>query len=294
MPLLLIIVVVINHQRRVWKDLFWVLPFLLISSFSTYKVLQSSVTTLSLKQFKSKDFVVNNTEQIVKKDLNEVPKTMIVEESKPGTWDMLLSTNFYYFWQFMLPLEHVPVRGRLQKTAGVLEYVHLAFISVLLLLSWKLPLRNYLLASLIMLTPFMGLIPATYMNITWVSDQHLYLALPFFLIFFLGLLEKMKYRKKEVLPFIALIGFMIVSFRATGLYENEIVFYESSLKSDPTNLPLYYNLATTHQRAGDTKKAYRTLELVIELAEDEPLIAGSKYLPYIKQLRNELLNQARN
>lgn len=290
LPLISIILAFIFHHRSSKRDLLWTLPFLMITSFSTYKVLKSPVTSLSLKQFESETFVATNTNDEVEESPEEKEKKTSSEEPNPNSWDFFLATNFYYFWQAMVPVDDAPIKGKLGRTAGVIEYGHLIFLVILLILCWKLPLRNYLLATLLMLSPFMGIIPATYMNITWVSDQHLYLALPFFLAFCVGALDKLPPQVRSLICGFLVVTGMAFTTRASSLYKNEISFYERSLKADHTNLPLYYNLATAYLRADDPARAYRTLRLAQEFAEEDPTMANSKYLPYIQKLETDLLS----
>nr|MBA2405981.1 hypothetical protein [Bdellovibrionales bacterium] len=241
LPIVLLFVIYVC-RRKGKAQLMWMLPFLLISSYSTYKILNSEITTEASIQIESKSFVaVDNgkssdhkvlpPEDTYQKDLMESFKSRSIS---------FLKTNHYYFWQSLIPVDSYPIKGQGINKLNLTVIFHLFFILILIYLNWGNFACMSLLLGFIMLSPFLGFFTAPYMTLTWVSEQHLYLALPFFLFFWLSILEKWKFKYASVIPAVVLIFFSVQTYRAAAYYDNEEIFYTKSLEADPHNLPIAY------------------------------------------------------
>jgi hypothetical protein len=140
----------------------------------------------------------------------------------------------------------------------------------------------------LLLSPFLGLFFAPFMNMTWVSDQHLYLALPFFITFWISIWEKWNVRLKTVILSLIFLLFAFKTFFTSKYFRDDISFYSESLKADFTNLPVVYNLIKAHLELGQTKEAIHLSNEYILMAPNDPKIGGSKYFPKIYELHQEL------
>jgi hypothetical protein len=185
----------------------------------------------------------------------------------------------YYFWQVLIPKNNEPVKGLNLSKAGTIDFIHLLFIFTLLFIFWKDSGLIYLCAGHFLLIPFLGFIPAPFMNITWVSDQHLYLVLPALLAFWMRVMEKTRWKYVYVLPSFLGIYFSWQTFQATSFYKNQIVFYEKSLEYNPYNIPIAYNLGFARIAKGDIIKAYQVLSDTYQFAEMEPTMKKNPYYP---------------
>lgn len=277
----------------------WMIPFFIIMLYSGYKILKSDVTTLGTLQHKSKTYVPEEDEMGVVRPVQPPVKTVVTPTQKDKTTSldvpslnrvqMVLKATYYYFWQVILPLENYPVKGQGNRPPRAQEFLHVIFLVALIFLTRKNLLCLILIGGYVMLTPFLGIIIAPYMNLTWVSDQHLYLALPFFLVFCLGLISKAKSKFVHLIPISFLLFFGIQTYRASHYYKNEIIFYSKSLEADSTNLPIAYNLAASYIRQNDLQSAILVTGKVIHEASENKKIKNSKYFPYITRLHGKLI-----
>jgi hypothetical protein len=197
---------------------------------------------------------------------------------------LISQTLYYYFWQVIMPINVIPVRGHDFPDPGLPEIVHIIFLLILFSLLFKDVGFFYLISAHIMILPFLGIIPAPYMNLTWVSDQHLYLALPLFVAFWLRLVEKLKSKYSFILPSALLIVFAWKSFQSVPHYRNQNAFFEASLAYNPYNIPVAYNLAVARVVNGDWKEGYEVLTKIVHFSESEPWIKENLYFPYAMTL----------
>lgn len=220
--------------------------------------------------------VINNTE--MKSDFKYIGLDL----------NLITQTLHYYFWQVFLPNNNHPVKGLNHTTAGAEEYVHLLFLILLVVTLWKDSALIYLAASHFLLLPFLGIIPAPFMNITWVSDQHLYLVLPSMLAFWVRLVDKINWKYSYVLPAVFVVFFSYKTLKATPIYKTQFTFYEESLKYNPYNVPIAYNLAFARLLSGDIEKAYYVVSDAYNRSLHEPLMRKNLYYPHLLQLYIQL------
>jgi tetratricopeptide (TPR) repeat protein len=268
LPLAIILIFLIIRQRGYKRTYLW-LPFLLVTLMGGYRLFKSPVTmegVLNAKELNQENSVKHNQGPI---SLN---------------YDLVLQTMNYYFWQTLVPADLGPVKGTNSQKANILDYVHLFFLSAVIIILWRDKGVYYLLFGHVLLLPFLGVIPAPFMNITWVSDQHLYMALPLLIAFWLRLLEKIEIKHLTVIPVLFVIVFIYTSWKTTPYYRDSISFYEKSLETNPFNVPIIYNLAMDRIYRGEKDKAFELLEKSYELAQYEPSMKKNVYFPYLVQL----------
>lgn len=198
--------------------------------------------------------------------------------------DLLLQTLHYYFWQTLTPVHNEPVKGLNYERAGIEQYVHIFFLIMMTAVLWKDPAIIFLATAHFLLLPFLGIKPAPFMNVTWVSDQHLYLVLPAMIAFWLRLLEKLNWKYNSALLGFVLAFFVYKTYKATPVYRNQFTFYEASLAYNPMNVPIAYNLALAKLAIGDLNSCYNILENIIHLANTEPLMKRNYFFPYVVEL----------
>ncbi len=219
-----------------------------------------------------------------------IEPTMSLEALSPvvAYGRIVIKTLYYYFWQAYLPMDNAPVKGLNPFPPEFQDYLHILFLFILTMITWGTPFLPILLSAHAFLLPYLGIIPAPYMNVTWVSDQHLYLALPFFILLLLGLVQKIK-SKWAALPLCFLVLFFSYQTRiASGFYRNNFSFYEKCIDANVNNIPLVYNLAILYIADGKGREAEQLLEAVLSLSEDEPYMKQNRFYPFLVQLYSRL------
>jgi hypothetical protein len=291
LPLSLIFVIyAIKKKGR--SQLIWTLPFVIFSLYSGYKVLKSEITAMSKKQIESKSFVAveNRNPQYI---LPQLPTPKIDQRKKVDQGfkeraGLFFKTSHYYFWQVLLPLDSFPVKGQVIKETGPKEFLHIIFLALLIFLNWATLPGLALLAGYVMLSPFLSIFTAPYMTLTWVSEQHMYLALPFFLLFWVGIFSKWKLKFAPAIPILVVAFFSFQTFKAANYYKNDIIFYAKSLQADPSNIPIAYNLAVAYLKRNEANNALAVTSRVIEMGSTNSEIKESKYFPFISELHGKI------
>jgi hypothetical protein len=197
---------------------------------------------------------------------------------------LISQTLHYYFWQALIPNINVPVRGLNYEQAGMEEIIHLFFLICLIVICWKDSALIYLAAGHVLLLPFLGIIPAPFMTITWVSDQHLYLALPALLAFWMRLADKLNWKYSYLFPSLLVVYFSYQTMKTTPLYKDQFTFFESSLNHNSYNVPIAYNLAFAYLSKSEWKKAYTIVSDTYHKAQEDPLMKKNFFYPYLSQL----------
>jgi hypothetical protein len=190
----------------------------------------------------------------------------------------------YYFWQSLIPVRNEPVKGLNFDKAGPNELIHIFFLLCLIFIFIKDSALIYLLAAHVMLLPFIGIIPAPFMSITWVSDQHLYLVLPGLIAFWMRVVDKINFKYIAALPICFIFFYSIKTFEATSFYKNQFTFYEKCLEYNPTNVPIAYNLAFARAINGDLIASQNILNETIDLSHSIPQMKKNIYYPYLINL----------
>lgn len=208
-------------------------------------------------------------------------------ERKPSRFrfdGLILQTLNYYFWQGILPISNHPVKGLNYSEAGLVEVIHLFFLFILGVILFRDSAFLYLICLHVMLLPFLGIVPAPFMTITWVSDQHLYLVLPVMLAMWMRIFERIKYRYNWVIPGFLLLLFTFKTYEAVPTYKDQFTFYEKSLEYNPYNIPIAYNLAYARIVNGQWMLAYNVLVDTQALAQEEPVMKNNQFYVYFFDL----------
>jgi hypothetical protein len=294
-----------SYKQGNRKDLLWLIPFFVFSVFSGFRTIESSVTKKALGHVETKlmkpiDAETSSRVQkkpIIEKAAPTVPTVRLPVSPTPVTakkekilihLEKIVLTAHYYFWQTLLPLKNQPVKGLHYSSPGTVEYFHIIFILLVVGISWGSLVNAYLGFGYLMMLPFLGIFSAPYMNLAWVSDQHLYLALPFFLCLWLTLLSKWKMKFSAVVPLLYLPLCCYLLLTSTPYYQNEIGFYKASLEADALNVPMAYNLAVSYVQKGDLNQAINVTNTMVNMAEIAPELHKNKYYPYIYFLHSDL------
>lgn len=297
------------HRKLPGKKLLILVPFFIFSLYGGYKLLRSKIAisgshqaselisstskVISKAKEPKADDQSNKIEEIQKPSAVEdiqvdIPHTDEVQVLKTGSFSSIVKSLNYYFWQVILPLDNTPVKGINPDELDTSDYLHLFFLTMLILIHLPgLAITPFVSAHL-MLIPFLGIITAPFMNVTWVSDQHLYLALPFFLIYWLMILEKFRCWAKPLLFILLGIFFFFKTFKATKFYQTNIAFYEASLEHNPSSVPMTYNLAMSYLKDQRVVDAKRTLKRIIGLAEEYPYLKEDKFYAQVIHLHYKL------
>lgn len=129
-----------------------------------------------------------------------------------------------------------------------------------------------LMAQVLLLLPFLGFIFAPYMTYTAVSEQHLYLVLPFALVLQLYAWEKLPSAAR--LP--ALGGVLVVLCLLTldyaASYKSEETLFERVLLERPSDIFAHVNLAAFYQRMGHTTRAKLVLARAMKYVDANPAL----------------------
>jgi hypothetical protein len=266
------------------------LPFFLFGLWGGQQLLASPFTTEMLDQ-RSKP-----SSHMVAPVMSEIPAAFdplkLTDTFENVDFFMFLKTLKFYFWHSLFPLTNPPVAGAIPAEAPWLDFLHLFFLIGIFYLLWKTPPFWYLVGFYVLLIPFLGIVPAPYMKVTWVSDQHLYLALPALLVFLFLLLEKIKFRVRLIVPAVFLIFFMQKTNEATHYYTDEIAFYSASLKADPLNAVVVFNLASTYALKDQISVALQVVNTYHELTQNWPQAKKNPYHKEVIFLRRKLIEFA--
>jgi hypothetical protein len=290
---------------RGWrKDLLWLVPFFMMAFFGGNRVMKSPVTVGAVEKLQGPiQAIAAETGSKVVKDAPKIqppPKPQLqsntapelqlpkwVIEIKTRTFNMLKTVR-YYFWQTILPIRNQPVKGFNYDSPGVFEIIQVVFLILIMVLVGKSAQLFMMLSGFLMLMPFLGLVPAPYMNLTWVSDQHLYLAIPFFIFFWLALADRLKYSWKKYLPYPFLLAFGFLIINSSHYYKDEYTFFEASHEADLLNVPIAYNLAIIYLQKGEFNLALNITSTMMALAEVSNEVKFNKYFPHIFILHTRL------
>lgn len=291
LPLLPIFIHLLIKDANKRIKILTVLIGTIVISVIVFRFLNSPVTQMGQAQLASKTFVGITDGSM---PISSLPVTHSLE-NKPSflpllkmRLDYFVSTTSYYFWQVVLPLNTLPIKGSHLPDDTILSWLSMVFMGILLYLTKKTAAFYGLAMGLLLLLPFSGLLPAPFMNMSWVSDQHLYLALPFFMTFWIQVWDRWKFPFKQYLLVLIFFLFGIKTFSTASYLKDDVTFYSESLKSDYMNLPVVYNLIRAHLDEGQIKEAINLSNEYMMIAANDPKIATNKYFPKLYELHQEL------
>jgi hypothetical protein len=121
---------------------------------------------------------------------------------------------------------------------------------------------TYLLMPLLCLVPYLGIIPAPFMYLTYVADRHIYVIFPMFLIFIFKLFEKdkflnylSKWNHKNIITGIIIFILVVASYNYSRVFKSEKAFWDRVYKNNPESpLPFIY-LSIMNKRNCHLKKS---------------------------------------
>lgn len=203
--------------------------------------------------------------------------------------ELIAMTTRYYLAQSIVPLENAPIKGRSRASAGFLDLTVLGVLLAVVFFIRKTTNLIYIVSAYVLLLPFLGIVLAPYMVFTWVSDHHLYLAMPLFLAFWVSLISRLPERIQPVIlaSLLALFGFK--TYRTSWFYHDEDRFYTESLRSDPGNVIAAFNYANTYAYSDQVDKAMAITERIHTLSEKDKSIVSQPRFLEIEKLREQLI-----
>lgn len=185
----------------------------------------------------------------------------------------------YPFWPWPLSLVH----GTFKGTWAWQSFLGWALTLALLLYAFLAKQRWIafcVLAQVMALVPFLGFITAPYFLYTYISEQHLYFALPFALAIQWSFIES-----RRLLPAILVIALSLITFNYTPAYRNEVAMFERVLEENPDDIFARFNLANWHRREGNPQVAEAMVVEILELAEQKPWLKHEPVYPLIVSTR---------
>lgn len=208
---------------------------------------------------------------------------VFIGETLYEKFDFATQTIWYYLEQSFLPSSFVPVKGIIGATTPLSLMTLASFLITLMILLFLLDFKIGLgfICSLIMMSPFLGLVKAPFMKITSVSDQHLYLILPILIWVFSSVLHllirmiSIATSQKEKFLALLFISFSTSYFASSTFihsetFKNEEIFYQRSLEYNPRLLFLYINLSSYYQDNNDIDTAMAIINRALEMAQENP------------------------
>lgn len=202
--------------------------------------------------------------------------------------ELIAMTTRYYLAQSLMPLENAPIKGRSPVSAGYLDLTVLGVLLAAVFFIRKTPIFVYIVSAYVLLLPFLGIFLAPYMVFTWVSDHHLYLAMPLFLVFWISFLARLPARSQHVILAAFLAIFAFKTYRASFFYHDEDRFYMESLRNDPGNVIAAFNYANAYAYSDQVDKAMDITERIHKLAEKDKSIVAQPRFVEIEKLREQL------
>jgi len=203
--------------------------------------------------------------------------------------ETVAKTTRFYFWQSVLPFNTAPVKGRQPITFETLDYVTPIFLLAVMVVSKDPLMLATLTSGLLLLVPFLGFVYAPFMAITWVSDQHLYLALPFLLTAWIYFLNRTAPRYLNATLIIVLALFTLKTAATSFYFSDEDHFYQANLKADPGNVVMVFNYANTLAYHDRTNEAYQIATALHDKAEKEPELKSAAKYQELEDLRIKLI-----
>ncbi len=201
----------------------------------------------------------------------------------PTKFKIITYTASYYLAAPWLPYGLSPIHSNYRGGYHLKNYFGLMIIVVCFIFAlrkkfWPIIL---LLSQLIILSPFLGLVIAPFMTFSIVSEQHLYIALPFAILAQLMLLEALfkNHAKKAYVVFFVVLSSLAANYTPT--FKNEETFYRRVLALYPLDRLSALNLANHYFKSGRINQAVFILNKAIQEAEENPYLKEDIMHPYI-------------
>ncbi len=287
-PLLFILFILTLKKTKKPLLFIWLLPFLAIGAIGAFRLLNSPVTQEGMLMAmtttsKSETATEIQGDKLLTKNIN-----------MPLFSGLLITkTLSYYVVQTTLPLSIYPVKGRFDNKMDLSNWFRLLALVFALFFIWKYGLMGIFFGGCLLLSPFLGIIPAPYMSSSWVSDQHLYLALPVFLALLISFIDKIKTNLKSSALVLFLLFFIYQSSVATEFYKDEMTFFQTSLQGDPTNVTIANNLAVSYIRNNELTQAQQIIKNFLEQNKGSEKMVNDPYYPVLLELQQALESKSK-
>lgn len=281
-----LVMVMLSYKKLSHLRYLLILPFFIFSGYAGHRLLSSPVTIKAVDNLLENNVIPHVALNEPPQEIEQVDEPVVENQKVDKTF--VTKTLAYYFWQAILPIDNAPVKGSNFENLRAYEYIHLIFIVLIILIFLKDTILYYLLAGHLLLLPFLGLVAAPYMAVTWVSDQHLYAVLPAFLGFWILIFSKIK--TSQFLFFTLLFGllFSYKTYESSHFYKDEFNFYRESLRSNPTNLAIAYNLAFAYLKNGEYQNSLNVLENIYYLSQHLPELKKRQHYNQLMMLYTSL------
>jgi hypothetical protein len=258
-------------ERKKW---FWQLPFLIVAGVFAY-------------QYRINPYMQQISPNGLEKRWEEVGQ---VEKTTAPDFIMVAQTLRHYLWQSIAPIENYPIKGRAEAKLHWMDILNIVLLLGFFAVFWRTRSAAYLLGGIVMLVPFLGFVYAPFMSMTWVSDQHLYLALPMLLMFWVSRIEKLPRRAVDTVLVLLLGFFAWKSAETAGYFKDEDRFYSASMASDPGNVTVALNFATTLAYQDRTDQALSIAQAIHDRAEKFPVVRLAPQFVELEKLRLQLID----
>lgn len=198
-------------------------------------------------------------------------------------------TLSWYFWQASIPLVSIPIRGPMPMMyAETIVGFFTMIIFFYIIRKNKIALK-FLLAALVMLLPYLGIIPAPFMTSAWVSDQHLYLVMIFFIPALSLIIESIpKVKMKTAVRVLSLVYFASVSVMSIDNYKSEYNFFRSSFNYNH-NIAAGFHLINYHLNRNEVKEAQEHYYFLISTTRQEKSLSKNLFWAQLLLLEPILL-----
>ncbi len=216
--------------------------------------------------------------------IDEAELTQQIEAyNAPTKLKIIAYTSSYYLSAPWLPIDLSPIHSNYRGGYTTKNYFGFMLVALCLgAMFWrKFTPIIFLMSQLIILTPFLGFIAAPFMTFSIVSEQHLYLALPFAILAQLILIQKIfkRHSSKVFFVFFILLSGLTASYSPT--FKNEENFYQRVLEVYPYDRLSALNLANHYFKSGRIRQAVFVLNKALQQAEDMPYLKEDVMHPYI-------------
>lgn len=215
--------------------------------------------------------IINPQEQIEPENIPKIEIQKIVTESTfTNKLKIMAYTTSYYLAAPWLPYDLSPIHSNYRGGFNFKNYFGLALIlASLSLIFFKHYWALICLASQIfLLLPFLGIVIAPYMKFSIVSEQHLYIALPFAILAQILLIQYVfkGYQKVSQCFFVILLSVLTAGYTPT--FKNEETFYRRVLSVYPYDRLSALNLANFYFKRGSIRQANYVLRKALSQAEE--------------------------
>jgi hypothetical protein len=152
----------------------------------------------------------------------------------------------------------------------------------------KTPLA-FILAQVLVLLPVLGVIAAPFMRFSIVSEQHLYLALPFALCFQLWLIDHFLPLRARI-PLLASLGLLllILTTNYNQTFKNDERFFLRVLRHYPLDRLAVLSLANHYRNHDQNRRALKTIKEGLQHNESFPYLDQDPMHPYLMRTKQYL------